>query len=88
MGFRHIETKAGSPGCALSESRFKLEVKRHGPEEVSRCVCITVKILKIRTPAMVILKLDSFQHILIRQKEADLMANTVDTDQTAPLGIV
>ena len=53
----------------------------------------TVKILKVRTPekiAVNILKNGtvSFYYTVKSPKDADRMANSVDPDQTAPLGSV
>ena len=54
---------------------------------------VTIKIKKIRTPqniAVIILRLGTvlFYYTVMGQKHAVGIANSVDTDQTAPLGAV
>ena len=60
-------------------------------DESTWCKCVTVKLLKRRTSenfAVITLKFwtKSLYHREMHQKDAEGIANSVDPDQTAPLG--
>ena len=49
-------------------------------------IALTVKILKIRTPEKFAVIILNFEHRIMCPKSAGGRANSVDPDQTAPLG--